>query len=115
MKSLTISMALMMLVAVTALAAVPLKIDLHQLNSRLGVAFKIDTESTGNLVVTLRDQERKVLFQKAYNGANHYRGIVNLEAANDGVYYLEVRQGAESVRRQIHLTRENRRLVRLNE
>ena len=101
--------------AVTAQAAEPLKIEIDNLASRVGVQFKIDTQNSGNLVITLRDQQRKVIFQRTYQGSNHYRGTVNLEAAEDGVYYLEVRQGTDHLRRQIKLTHENKRIVRLDE
>jgi|GEM_PF-4564061 len=92
-----------------------LKLDIDKLTTLVGVRYKIDTESPRNMVVTLRDQEHRVLYQKAYSGAQHYRGIVNMESANDGFYYLEVRQGDDSIRRRIHLTHEKNRIVQLKE
>ncbi len=115
MKSIVISIVMLITGVTTLQAAVPLKIDIVQLSTKIGIQFKIDTPSPDNIVITLRDHQRNVIFQKAYHGSNHYRGTVNLEAAEDGKYYLEVRQGAESLRRQIYLTREDRRLVRLDE
>lgn len=101
---------------VSSFAVTPnLKLDIDRLTSNVGVRFKIDTESTRNMVVTLRDQEHRVLYQKAYSGAQHYRGIVNMESADDGYYYLEVRQGGDSIRRRIHLTHEKNRIVQLKE